>query len=128
MSNGGEPEYRMTSINRRFSYLLIGIVTILLLVFSAIVVIYHIRGMEADLKTRLEGAISFAKKSLPKPLWNLDYDVVSDVIEALFLNESVVYAKIYLDDHVIIEKSRLENPAPGKEGSRSRTRRRTGNP
>jgi signal transduction histidine kinase len=107
----------MTSINRRFSYLLIGIVTILLLVFSAIVVFYHIRGMEADLNTRLEGAISFAKKSLPKPLWNLDYDVVSDVIEALFLNESVVYAKIYLGDHVIIEKSRFADPAREKKVS-----------
>ena len=111
MNQGGVSEYKMTSISRRFSYLLIGIVTILLLVFSAIVVIYHIRGMEADLNTRLEGAISFAKKSLPKPLWNLDYDVVSDVVEALFLNESVVYAKIFLDDHVIIEKSRPADPA-----------------
>jgi hypothetical protein len=38
MSRGAESGYRMTSISRRFSYLLISIVTILLLVFSAIVV------------------------------------------------------------------------------------------
>ena len=111
MSPRVDPEYRMTSINRRFSYLLIGIVTVLLLVFSAIVVFYHIRSIEADINTRLESAISFTNKSLPKPLWNLDYDVVSDVIDALFLNESVVYAKIYLDDRIIIERSRREGPA-----------------
>lgn len=111
MSHGVESVYKLTSISRRFSYLLIGIVTILLLVFSAIVVFYHIRGMEADLNTRLEGAISFAKKSLSTPLWNLDYEVVSDVIDALFLNESVVYAKIYLDDRTLIEKSRREDLA-----------------
>jgi len=111
MSHEGDSEHRMTSISRRFSYLLIGIVTILLLVFSASVVFFHIRGREADLNTRLESAISFAKKSLPKPLWNLDNDVVGDVIDALFLNEAVVYAKIYLDDRVIIEKSRREDPA-----------------
>jgi signal transduction histidine kinase len=124
MSHGAESGYRMTSISRRFSYLLIGIVTILLMVFSAIVVSYHIRVIDADLNTRLENAISFAKKSLPTPLWNLDYDVVSDVVDALFLNESVVYATIYLDDRIIIEKSRLadqalENnrPDPGVAGN-----------
>jgi len=110
MNHGDDSGYRMTSISRRFSYLLIGIVTILLLVFSAIVVSYHIRVIDTDLNTRLENAISFAQKSLPKPLWNLDYDVVSDVIDALFLNEAAVYAKIYLDDRIIIEKSRLKHP------------------
>ncbi len=110
MNHGAQSEYRMTSISRRFSFLLIGIVTILLLIFSAIVVFYHIKGIETDLNTRLESAISFAKQSLPKPLWNLDDDVVSDVIDALFLNEAVVYAQIYLKDRVIIEKSRRADP------------------
>jgi len=110
MSHGDESGYRMTGISRRFSYLLIAIVTLLLLVFSALVVIYHIRSSEADLKANLEDAISFAKKSLPKPLWNLDDDVVRDVVDALFLNEAVVYAKIYLDDRVIVEKSRPTDP------------------
>jgi signal transduction histidine kinase len=111
MSHEDDSGFRMTSISRRFSYLLIGIVTLLLLGFSASVVFFHIRGREADLNTRLESAISFAKKSLPKPLWNLDIDVAGDVIDAFFLNEAVVYAKIYLDDRVIIEKSRREDPA-----------------
>jgi signal transduction histidine kinase len=102
----------MTSISRRFSTLLIGIVTLLLLIFSAIVVSYHIRVIDADLTTRLENAINFAQKSLPTPLWNLDYDVVGDVIDALFLNESVVYAKIHLDDQVIIDKSRFSDSSP----------------
>lgn len=111
MSHGEESGYRMTSISRRFSYLLIGIVTILLMIFSAIVVSYHIRVIDEDLNTRLENAINFAQKSLPTPLWNLDYDVVSDVIDALFLNDSIIYTTIYLDDRIIIEKSRLEDRA-----------------
>ena len=101
----------MNSIGQRFSYLLIGIVTVLLMVFSTIVVFYHIRVIDTDLSTRLESAISFAQKSLPTPLWNLDYDVVSDVIDALFLNESIVYTTISLDDRIIIEKSRLQDQA-----------------
>jgi len=124
MSQAAESGYRMTSISRRFSYLLIGIVTILLMVFSAIVVSYHIRVIDADLNARLESAISFAQKSLPTPLWNLDHDVVRDVIEALFLNESVVYTTVYLDDRIIVEKSRLQDqalknngPDPSRAGS-----------
>jgi len=124
MSHRAESAYRMTSISRRFSYLLIGIVTFLLLVFSAIVVSYHIKVIDADLNARLESAISFAQKSLPTPLWNLDFDVVSDVIDALFLNESIIYATIYLDDRIIIEKSRLKDqalknsqPEPGGAGN-----------
>ncbi len=101
----------MNSIGQRFSYLLIGIVTVLLMVFSTIVVFYHIRVIDTDLSTRLESAISFAQKSLPTPLWNLDYDVVSDVIDALFLNESIVYTTISLDDRIIIEESRLQDQA-----------------
>ena len=111
MRHSDDSKYRMTSISRRFSYLLIGIVTLLLLVFSAIVVSYHIRVMNTDLDTRLESAISFVQKSLPKPLWNLDYDVVGDVIDALFLNESVVFARIDLDGRTIVEKSRRVGPA-----------------
>ena len=111
MRQGDDSKFRMTSISRRFSYLLIGIVTLLLLVFSAIVVSYHIRVMNTDLDTRLENAISFVQKSLPKPLWNLDYDVVGDVIDALFLNESVVFARIDLDGRTIVEKSRRVGPA-----------------
>ena len=115
MSHGAESVYRTASISRRFSYLLIGIVTILLMVFSTIVVSYQIRVIDTDLNTRLESAISFAQKSMPTPMWNLDYDVVSDVIDALFLNESVVYTTIYLDDRIIIEKSRLERRRTGRE-------------
>jgi signal transduction histidine kinase len=103
------PLSRGTSIGRRFSYLLIGIVTVLLLVFSAVVVFYHIERIEERLAERLDSAISFARKSLPKPLWNLDYDVVGDFVDALFLNDSVVYAKIYFGDRVIIEKNRPED-------------------
>ncbi len=47
-----------------------------------------------------------AENSLPTPLWNLDYTVVNDFVEALFLDESIVYTKISWKDQVITEKLR----------------------
>ncbi len=85
---------RISSISSRFSYALIAVVTLLLIVFAGIGIFFNITRMESDLQTRLDNAIRLALKSLPTPLWNLDNDVVRDFVEALFLDESVVYTKI----------------------------------
>jgi signal transduction histidine kinase len=48
--------------------------------------------------------LRLAQKSLPTPLWNLDSDVVHDFVEALFLDDSIVYTKISWGDKVITQK------------------------
>jgi len=50
--------------------------------------------------------MKLAQISLPTPLWNLDNDVVNDFVEALFLDESIVYTKISWGDQVINKKKR----------------------
>jgi signal transduction histidine kinase/HAMP domain-containing protein len=97
---------RVGSIGRRFSYALIGVVTLVLIAFAAVGVFFNITIMESELQTRLDNAMKLAQKSLPTPLWNLDNDVVNDFVEALFLDESIVYTKISLGDQVITEKIR----------------------
>ena len=84
----------VNSISRRFSYTLIGVVTILLIVFAATVIFFDINRIESEIKRKLDNAIEFAQNSLPTPLWNLDYVVVNDFVDALFLDESIVYTKI----------------------------------
>ena len=97
---------KVSSISRRFSYTLIGVITILLIVFAATVILFDINRIESEIKRRLDNAIEFAQNSLPTPLWNLDYVVVSDFVDALFLDESIVYTKISWEAKVIIEKVR----------------------
>ena len=92
------------SISRRFSYTLIGVVTILLIAFAALDILLDVAKIENELNTRLDNAIELAQKSLPKPLWNLDNDVVNDFVEALFLNESIVHAEISWGDKIIAER------------------------
>jgi signal transduction histidine kinase/HAMP domain-containing protein len=97
---------KVSSISRRFSYALIGIITLLLIVFAAAVILFNISRMERWMEQRLDNAIMFAQNSLPIPLWNMDYTVVNDFVEALFLDESIVYTKIFWKDQLITEKKR----------------------
>ena len=97
---------KVSSISRRFSYTLIGVITILLIVFAATVIVFDIKRIEREIEQRLDNAVEFAQNSLPTPLWNLDYVVVNDFVDALFLDESIVYAKISWKNKVIIEKVR----------------------
>ena len=97
---------KVSSISRRFSYALIGVVTLLLITFAAVVILLGINKIEREMETRLDNAIEFAQNSLPTPLWNLDYVVVNDFVDALFLDESIVYTKISWENQVIAEKKR----------------------
>ena len=96
----------VNSISRRFSYALISIITLLLIAFAAIVILFDINRIETEMEKRLDNAIKFAENSLSTPLWNLDYIVVNDFVEALFLDESIVYIKISWKDQVITERKR----------------------
>ena len=72
-ANSPESSPKATSISRRFSYTLISIVTLLLVVFTTIVILFNISRIEKGMEKRLSNAINFAENSLPTPLWNLDY-------------------------------------------------------
>jgi signal transduction histidine kinase len=117
---------KVSSISRRFSYAFIGIITLLLIAFAAVVILFNISRMEKWMEMRLDNAIMFAQNSLPIPLWNMDYTVVNDFVEALFLDESIVYSKISWKDQLITEKKRpgfqlkkikLETPLKSLKGA-----------
>jgi len=97
---------KVNSIGRRFSYALIGIVTLLLIAFAAVGILFEITTIQSSLETRLDNAMKLAQISLPTPLWNLDKDVVNDFVEALFLDKSIVYTKISWGDQSITKKKR----------------------
>ncbi|MDZ7666517.1 MAG: histidine kinase dimerization/phospho-acceptor domain-containing protein [Desulfotignum sp.] len=97
---------KTSSISRRFSYTLISVVSLLLVVFTTIVIFFNIHRIDKGMEKRLKNAITFAENSLPSPLWNLDYSFVDDFVDALFLDESIVYLKISWKDQIIAEKKR----------------------
>ncbi len=97
---------KVHSIRRRFSRAFIGIVTLILLAFATIAIFVNVTRLENGLKKSLDNVVELAKISLPTPLWNLDNDIVNDYIEALFLDDALVYAEVVWEGSVITTKIR----------------------
>ena len=106
MQNGSptKPSLKVSSISRRFSYALIGVVTLMLVGFAAFAIFFNVSKMEGELEERLNNSLELAQISLPKPLWNVDKDIVRDFIKSLFLDKSIVYAKVLWGNLVITER------------------------
>jgi len=99
---------KVSSISRRFSYALISIIALLLFIYTAIVILYDINRIESEMQKRLDNAILFAENSLSTPLWNIDYMVVNEFVEALFLDKSIVYLRIWWKDQTVIERKQFD--------------------
>jgi signal transduction histidine kinase len=100
------PSQKTRSISRRFSYAFIGIVTLILVAFAAVGIVFNIILIEGELETRLDNVMQLARTSLPSPLKNLNKDIVNSFVETIFLDASIVYAKVTKQDQVITEKKR----------------------
>ncbi len=100
------PAPKTRSVSRRFSYAFIGIVTLILIAFAAVGIVFNIILIKGELETRLDNVVQLARTSLPAPLRNLNNDIVKSFVETIFLDASIVYAKISKQDQVIAEKKR----------------------
>jgi signal transduction histidine kinase len=100
------PTSKIRSISRRFSYAFIGAVTLILILFAGTAIFIDSSRINAELEKRLDNALKLSYISLPAPLWNLDNDVVDDFIEALFLDESIVFAEVVWGNQVISKRVR----------------------
>jgi len=104
MQNGSPSAPRFRSISRRFSYALIGVVTLILVGFASFAILFNISKTEGELRERLNNSLRLAEISLPLPLWNIDHDVVKDFVKSLFLDKSIVYAKVLWGNLIITER------------------------
>ena len=96
------------SVSKRFTYALIGVVTVLLMVFASIVIFINVRRVDADLRNSLDNAVKLAQVSLSIPIWNLDNQVVDSFTEALLLDGSFVFVKVLSEDQVVARRSSPE--------------------
>ena len=104
MQKGAPSTRRFRSLSRRFSYALIGVVTLMLVGFAAFAIFFNVSKTEGELEERLDNSLKLAEISLPLPLWNIDHDVVKDFVKSLFLDKSIVYAKVLWGNLVITER------------------------
>lgn len=94
------------SISKRFTYALIGVVTLLLMSFATVAIFINIRRIDADLQDRLDNAAKLAQASLAVPFWNLDVDTINHFAEALLLDESLAFVNISSEGQPITIRSR----------------------
>lgn len=99
-------ETAVSSLSRRFSFAFISVVTLLLVFFAMVVIYIDSLKINNALERRLDSALQLSYISLPIPLWNLDYTIVDDFIEALFLDEEMVYAEVTWGQEEIAKRVR----------------------
>jgi len=95
------------SISKRFTYALIGVVTLLLLSFATVAIFIDIRRIEADLQNRLDNIAKVTQVSIAGALWNLDDTTLNHYAEALLLDESLVSARILSDGRPVAGRTRF---------------------
>ena len=99
---------KLLSISRRFSFALIGVVTLVLFGFAALAILINFGETEKELARRLEFSSNLSTTSLPKALWNLDNDVVEDFVAALFLDQAIAHVRVMWTKQVISERQAVD--------------------
>ena len=100
------PAPKTRTVSRVFSYAFIGILTLILIAFAAVGIVFNVILIEGELDTRLDNVLKLARTSLPVPVKHLENDIVFSFVETIFLDESIVYTKVTRNDQAIIEKKR----------------------
>jgi HAMP domain-containing protein len=102
------------SLSKRFTYALIGVVTLILTGFASVAMLFNIRKIESDLQNRLDNAAKLAQVSLAVPLWNLDRAAaelaytIDNFAEALLLDESLVFVKVSSEGQPLAIRGRAD--------------------
>jgi signal transduction histidine kinase/methyl-accepting chemotaxis protein len=96
------------SVSGRFSYAFIGVVTLILFIYAGTEIFIDNSKINRALEQKIMRALQLSKISLPTPLWNLDNHIVDDFIEALFLDESMIFAEVIWGNQVISKRAREE--------------------
>jgi signal transduction histidine kinase/DNA-binding response OmpR family regulator/HAMP domain-containing protein len=95
-------------ISTRFTAALIGVVTVLLVGFAAIVIATNVRKIDAALRDLLDDAARLTQVSSAVPLWNLDTDTLTSFAEALLLQDSLAFVEILSEGQSVVARSRPE--------------------
>jgi len=100
------------SLNRRFSLNTVGVVALILIVFSGIGIALRTWEIDTRLKKQLDNAISIAVPSLKSPLWSLDRNTLKGICEGIWQGEEVVYLRLFSSAETFYNNKK---PLPGLE-------------
>lgn len=92
------------SLSRRFSATFSLVVITILFVFSLVVVLHNYFELKAELDRQLTDTVELAETSLPTAVWQMDFNSMNDILEAILINDSIASVRILMDDTVAVSK------------------------
>lgn len=98
------------SISFRYTLAIIGILFVLIAVGTGVLIARQYRIYENELREALSIATEISKTSLASPLWFMNEPMIHDFLQALFLDQRLVWANIVDENNVAISHA-----APGLE-------------
>jgi len=93
-----------SSLSRRFSIILTGVVAGIVIVFSSVMTVINMTGNEKRLEQQLARMTLLAETSLASAVWQINAELVRDVLNVLFTDETIVYANVTADGNIMGEK------------------------
>lgn len=105
-----------SSLIRRLSYTLTAVVTVIVFAFSGLIMVYNLTTLESRLEQQLHRTVQLAEMSLESAVWQLNPDSIHDILEAIFIDETIVYACV-ISDHEILGVKMLPEFAAGTDFS-----------
>lgn len=96
------------SVSRRYSNALISVITAIVCLASVVVILTNHGAGMTRLEKRLNETSRLAELSIASALYDVNYVYVTDFVEALFMDEDVVYVRVTFDDETIETKTRIE--------------------
>ncbi len=86
------------SLRREFILTLIGVVTLILVVFSGIVIGINYTKKEAELQQQLRRTLNLAETLLPDVVWRGNQQSINNILRAILANDAVIYARILVGE------------------------------
>lgn len=105
------------SISKHFSYSLIVVVSIIMIIFSSVVIAYDNSTIEKQLDNQLVYISNMAQTGLVNLLWDLNVRSMNDFLNALYSDERIVFIQI-IPLNIDVEVKKLYRIRPGFETSK----------
>ena len=93
------------SLSRRFSLILTGVVTAIVVLFSGITIYLNVSDSERRLNAQVARMAHVAETSLVSAMWELDPLAIESILNALCADETIVYARVVTLDNLQVVKA-----------------------
>ena len=82
------------SFNRRYLWWAVMSFGLVITLLCTLLVLYDSSRLDAALRQKLENVVGLAQVSLTSAVWNLDEEVVKEMVKAIALDESIVFIHV----------------------------------